>query len=385
MASRLPSADAPGAALGVDLQRLAEVEDPAGAAISIHLSLDPSEAPTPPELAARVNSLLDEAGKLRPADGPHEAIGRFDAAHERLRAALSDARELPGRRARALAVFAVADEFLEVVRLPDPARDAVAVGPRLAVAETAIQSSRPGEVLILVASREEGQLWRYRAGTLGELFDDFDEQERRHDQGGWAQMTLQRWADEAADAHLRRVAEHLERVHGMLGRPPLLISADEESRATIRRFLTQPADEAVAGEAANLRDVGREGLTERAEAALGELRDRTQRTLLDRHGEQAEAPAGLEPTLEALNDRRVEWLLTAGEEPELLLRCPSCGRLAAQAGWCPFDGSGYESQPHGLDEMARAAVAQAAGVWRLLDPPAQRDALPGGFAATVRF
>src|SRR5204862_5492739 len=103
---RLPSAVAPGDALGVDLQRLADVEDAAGAAISIHLNLDPSEAPTPPELAARVNSLLDEAAKLRPTDGPHEAIGRFDAAHARLREALSDARQLPGRRARALAVFA---------------------------------------------------------------------------------------------------------------------------------------------------------------------------------------------------------------------------------------------------------------------------------------
>jgi hypothetical protein len=164
-----------------------------------------------------------------------------------------------------------------------------------------------------------------------------------------------------------------------------VIAADEEFRATIRRFLTQPAGEAVAGEVANQRDVGREGLIARAEAVLGEVRSGVQATLLDRLGEQPEAVTGVEATLEALSDRRVEWLLTSGDEPELVVRCPSCGRLAAQAGWCPFDGAGYEPQRYGLDELARAAIGQSAGVWRLLDPAAQRDRLPGGLAATVRF
>ena len=53
-----------------ELRELAEFEAEHGCAVSLYVNLDPSVAPTPADVAARVRSLLDEAGRPTAANQP---------------------------------------------------------------------------------------------------------------------------------------------------------------------------------------------------------------------------------------------------------------------------------------------------------------------------
>ncbi len=65
--------------------------------------------------------------------------------------------------------------------------------------------------LVVVVSRERGDLYRLRAGRLEELVEHYDETPGRHDQGGWSQSRYQRHIDKLVQDHLKEVAELLDR------------------------------------------------------------------------------------------------------------------------------------------------------------------------------
>ena len=72
---------------------------------------------------------------------------------------------------------------------------------------------------------------------------------------------------------------------------------------------------------------------------------------------------GVEDTLEALNERRVQTLLLSGEFDGRGCRCPSCGMLLAEGGRrCPADGTETEPVDHLREAVVESAIGQDAEV-----------------------
>ena len=115
---------------------------------------------------------------------------------------------------------------------------------------------------------------------------------------------------------------------------------------------------------------------------------RAEREALDRLeagiGAGSRAAGGVENTIEALNERRVETLLLDSAFEGKIQRCPNCGLLVLGSdGRCPADESGLERVDHLREAVVEAALAQDAAV---IVVHHYEDLGPlGGIGAVLRF
>ncbi len=218
---------------------------------------------------------------------------------------------------------------------------------------------------------------------------------RAHARGGLSQLNYERSIEADVLHHMRHVAAELHAswrrepfARLVLGGPaqdveqfaaelhndvrPLLVEArldvdaESASPAQVRDALTPLLDGARASAGAS---------------ALAELEDRL--------GAGERAVRGLEDTLKALNERRVETLVLAHNFSGDGIRCPQCGLFYPHGtDICPVDGATTSPAPDIREAAVEAAVLQDASVLTVGEgsdlPPAplQRG---HGIAALLRF
>lgn len=372
-----------------ELRDLAGFEAENGYAISVYLDLDPSVAPTAGDAQTRLHSLLDGAakengGKERELTHQQRLALRDDL--ERIRRYFEAEFERNG--AHGLAIFCAGlDNIWRPLPLTEVVPDRIKVDQLLYLAPLVPLVGRGEGALVLVVSREQGRFYRLRAGRLEDLADYFDEQPRRHDQGGWAQARLQRRADELVHDHLKRVAEELDRFVRRLRKPQVVVVTNEETWSEFESLLSQEARAVVAGvahaeahaQAAELLAVAAPVLerwrAEKETEAVARWRDEV--------GRGSRASSGWPATLEAASDARVDLLLVREGADHEARRCPACGRLSVDGSKCPLDGTQLEVSPDGLDLAVRQTLAHGGKVWAVRHHD-DLDAVDG-IGALLRF
>jgi peptide subunit release factor 1 (eRF1) len=372
-----------------ELRDLAGFEAENGYAISVYLDLDPSVVPTAGDAQTRLHSLLDGAakengGKERELTHQQRLALRDDL--ERIRRYFEAEFERNG--ANGLAIFCAGlDNIWRPLPLTEVVPDRIKVDQLLYLAPLVPLVGRGEGALVLVVSREQGRFYRLRAGRLEDLADYFEEQPRRHDQGGWAQARLQRRADELVHDHLKRVAEELDRFVRRLRRPQVVVVTNEETWGEFESLLSQEARSVVAGvahaeahaQAAELLAVAAPVLerwrAEREREAVARWRDEL--------GRGARASSGWPATLEAASDARVELLLVREGADHEAKRCPACGRLSLDGSKCPLDGTQLEVSGDGLDLAVHQSLAHGGRVWAVRHHD-DLDAVDG-IGALLRF
>jgi peptide chain release factor subunit 1 len=372
-----------------ELRELARFEAEKGCAISVYLDLDPSVAPTAGDAHTRLNSLLDEAAK---SDGAN----RRDLSHAQREAVKSDfdrirryfTEDFTRERAHGLAVFCDGlDNIWRTLPLGESVGDRVKVGRRLYLAPLIPLVGRGEGAIVVFVSREQGRFYRLHAGRLEELVDHFDEQPRRHDQGGWSQARYQRHVDALVDDHLRTVADELDRQVRRLRGVQVVVMAPEETWAEFSELVSAETRNAIVGRATAEAHAGPPELLAAATPVLERWRGEQENELLARWSEEAgrnaRASGGWEKTLEAASDGRVELLLFREAADRSAWRCPSCGRVAATAGKCPLDGTEMEERPEGLDLAIHQTLVHGGRVWSIRDAGALDAA--EGIGALLRY
>jgi peptide chain release factor subunit 1 len=349
------------------LRELAAFRTEKGCAVSLYLNLDPSEVPTPRDAQSRMNALLAEAEKTDRSELRHDARTGLTSDFRRIERWFDDEFEREG--SRGVAVFAAGlDNFWDTLSLPEAVRDGVRVGRDFFLAPLVPLVARTDGTIVAVVGREQGQLFRLRAGHLEELAEHFDEQPyRRHDQGGWSQARYQRHIEKLVQEHLKGVAQELDRSRRRLQRPKIVLVCSEEMRNEFSHSLSQEARESIVGwvpaeahaTAAELLNAVTPVL-ERAQAKdEGEVIDRWR----EEAGRNGRASAGWTDTLEAASDGRVEVLLFQKGTDHDAHRCPACGRAALDGGNCPLDGTRLEHVDAGLDLAVHQTLAHGGAVW----------------------
>ncbi len=129
--------------------------------------------PTPADAHARVRSLLDEGEKSIGATGPdltHDQRQALRADFERIRRYFEQDFERNG--AHGFALFASGlDNFWSPLALTEAVPDGIKVGRELYLTPLVPLVGRGEGVIVCVAGRERGQLYRLRAGRLEEIAD----------------------------------------------------------------------------------------------------------------------------------------------------------------------------------------------------------------------
>jgi peptide subunit release factor 1 (eRF1) len=372
-----------------ELRDLAGFEAENGFAISVYLDLDPSVAPTAGDANTRLNSLLDGAakengGKSRELSHQQRLALREDLGRIRRYFEI----EFERNGARGLAIFCAGlDNVWRPLPLTEVVPDGIKVGQLLYLAPLVPLVGRGEGALVLVVSREQGRFHRLRAGRLEDLADYFEEQPRRHDQGGRAQARLQRRADELVHEHLKRIAEELDRFVRRLGKPHVVVIANEETWGEFEGLLTQDARSVIAGVAHAEAHAQAPELLAVAGPVLDRWQAGRETEVVDRWsdevGRNGRAAAGWPATLEAASDARIELLLFREGVNHAARRCPACGRLSVGGSKCPLDGTQLDESRDGLDLAVHQTLAHGGRVWavRHRDDLAAAD----GIGALLRF
>ena len=110
-------------------------------------------------------------------------------------------------------------------------------------------------------------------------------------------------------------------------------------------------------------------LLEAARPILEEWHSRQEREAAERWREESgrggRATAGWHETLEAASDARVELLLFQPRADRSAWQCPQCGRVSADGGPCPLDGTRMEERDDGLNLAVHQALAHGGSVLAL--------------------
>jgi peptide chain release factor subunit 1 len=372
-----------------ELRDLAGFEAENGFAISVYLDLDPSLVPTAGDAHTRLNSLLDGAAKEnggRARELTHQQRLALREDLERIRRYFEAEFERDG--AHGLAIFCASlDNVWRPLPLTEVVPDGIKVGQLLYLAPLVPLVGRGEGALVLVVSREQGRFYRLRAGRLVDLADYFEEQPRRHDQGGWAQARLQRHADELVHEHMKRVAEELGRFVRQLGKPQVVVVTSEETWGEFEGLLSQEVRSAIAGVAHAEAHAHPSDLLAVAAPVLDQWQEGKETEVVDRWSEElgrnGRAAAGWRATLEAASDARVELLLFRDGANHAARRCPACRRLSIDGSKCPLDGTQLDESMDGLDLAVHQTLAHGGRVWAVR----HRDDLDAveGIGALLRF
>jgi peptide chain release factor subunit 1 len=371
------------------LRDLANFRAENGCVISFYLDLDPSVSPTAGAIDSRINALLDEIERS-------ELANRAELTHEqkqglrddvaRLRAFFDD--EFSREGSHGYAVFSAGlDNVWQPVPLSERVPDLVKVGRRFYLAPLVPLVGRGEGVLVAVVGRERGDLYRLRGGRLEEIADRFDEQHGRHDQGGWSQARYQRHIEKLVQDHLKDVAATLERQLRQLRRPRVIVVATDETRAELEEELSNEVREAIIGWATAEAHATPAKLQQTVRPLLERWRAQQETTAVERWREAAgrngRAASGWAQTLEAASDGRVDLLLFEDGAERRAWECPACGRVAAEAGNCPLDGTRMEESRDGLDLAVHQTLAHGGTVWALRQ---RQDLEPvEGIGAVLRY
>jgi peptide chain release factor subunit 1 len=369
------------------LRELAGFRAEKGYAISLFVDLDPSVSPTPGQAQTRVHSLLDEGEKR--TDGArqtHEQRLGLKADFERIREFFNEEFQRDG--ARGYAVFCAGlDNLWQTVALSEPVPDEVKVSQELYLAPLVPLVGRGEGAVVAVVSREQGRLYRLVGGRLEEVADLFEEQPRRHDQGGWSQARMQRHVDELAKDHFKDVANELESQLRRLRYPKVVFISPEEMKSEFAELLAGDARAAIIGWTTAKAHASPTELLGVAMPVLEQWRERHETEVVERWKEEAgrngRASSGWAQTLEAASDARVDCLLFQEGVEHSACVCPACGRVSLEGGRCPLDGTEMEKRDEGLDLAVHRVLAHGGHVLALRH---RRDLDPvGGIGALLRF
>jgi peptide chain release factor subunit 1 len=259
--------------------------------------------------------------------------------------------------------------------------------PYIAPMITAVERRR---WLVALVDRRSAQVLAGSGDRLDEDARVEDTVHGRHERGGWSQANYERSIEADVDAHLKHIAEIIDRRWREERFDRVAIGGQQE---TVPRFEKLLADEVRRHLAPGRVDVDLSSATEAqiagaVEKLVAEEEKRTERETLDRLedaiGAGGRGAGGPQATLEALNERRVATLLIEPGFDGRGKRCPSCGLLLLEGeDRCPADGSALEEIDHLREAVVEAAVGQDAEVLVVRSYP---DLGPHrGIAALLRF
>jgi peptide chain release factor subunit 1 len=370
------------------LRELAGFRAEKGCAISVYVDLDPSVSPTAGDAAARINSLLTE--------GTQRAEAANELTHEQREALRSDLgrireffdADFDRDGARGVAVFSAGlDNVWRTLRLTEAVADRIAIGREFYLAPLVPFVSRGDGALVAVVGRERGNVYMLRGGRLEEVADQFDEQPGRHMQGGWSQARYQRHIEALVHEHLKDVAEQLDRRVRRQQSPRIVVVAGEETRAELDDVFSNEVKGAIVGWGQAEAHATPADLLEVARPILEEWYARQEHEAAERWREESgrggRASAGWAETLEAASDGRVELLLFHEGTDRVAWQCPKCGRVSADGGACPLDGTRMEERDDGLNLAVHQTLAHGGSVLAFRH---QRDLDPvEGIGALLRY
>lgn len=332
---------------------------------SVYLDVDGRSRPVADDYRAAFERLADGLRRRAGSDGDQLVRRSVAADIDRMRDWLRS--DLDRSTTRGVALFACSGEdWFAAVDLSRPVHDAAGLGPAPRVSQLLAAVDGHERVLVALVDRRRLRLLQVESGDVDEVAGLEDREERAVDTsvelGGY-----QRHADDLARGHYRRAAELIGRAAAGWPAGSIVVAGPDASVAALEDAL--PAE-------VRAKVVGRAGLSTATPAhdvlpAVGDIVEaaerRRQSDLVEHLRQQAARSAhlgvvGLETTLAALADRRVESLVVSEGFVAPGAHCPACGWTGVDVRQCPACATTTSEIDDLVEHAVGDALAQGAAV-----------------------
>jgi peptide chain release factor subunit 1 len=374
------------------LRRLADLHVADACVLSLFLNLDPREFATPPARATEARSLIDQAErKLRDAAADGLSHEQKKALRQDIESARSYFGRLSAEGAHGLALFVCSPaDLFEAIKLPRPIETRAVIDESPFVEPLAELGMR-GSLCVLLVNRQTARMLRGSPEQLVELPPVEDEVHGQHDQGGWSQARYQRSVDEEVRDHLKRAADVAFRRFQRAPFDRILIGGPEETIGDFEQALHPYLRERIAGRVKiDVENTTPDQIRNAVAPVVDKLDEGREREALDRLREGANkggrGTIGLDPTIGALNERRVEILLLGENFEAAGVYCRQCGWVGVDDSLteCPADGSALDKRDDIAENAVELAITQSAQVLRVHHHAEELETM-GSIGAVLRF
>jgi peptide chain release factor subunit 1 len=368
------------------VQRLARFRNNGQPVVSLYLDVDGREK------IRREDYLLHLDGLLK--DAFDDGIATSDL--ERIRTFVSD--EFVRESTRGLAIFSSGSELWEVVTIPVPVSDHLAVNstPHVRQLETIIDEH--SSIGVLMTDRQRARMLVLEFGQVVERDELIDPLPRHDDdKGDWLKDHVKAHADESANQHVRKATQAMFSLYQRHPFERLVLCVPDDLRSEAERVLHNYLRSRLVGTCALAMSASEEEVVsvalehasraereqesqyvERLRAAVlaNEAAGRT-------NGNSIAGVAGLDHTLKAVFDKRVDTLLVSEGFAAEGWRCRECGLIATLGRICSVCGAEMELVHDVVEEAVEDALGQKCHVEFCFDN-ADLDVL-GRIGALLRF
>jgi peptide chain release factor subunit 1 len=369
-----------------DLKALAAFHDDVSPVVSLYLDVRPKERQGN-KVRTKLQHLIDEA-KRTPATRSKERRKAFEQEADRLLAWFATEYDHTGR---GLAIFTASEHGLwRSFRLPVPVRDQLIIADRPYLRPLLMLVDEFECYMVLLVDKQVARLFIVYLGEIEEYTELMDELVPRPKAGGWSAEKYQRHHDMHVLWHVKHAVEAAERLWMQEHCQGLLIGGPEEPLAELRDQLPKALHEHLVGEvAASLQD-GTDAILARVLAVeqATERRVEAERVaaLFDAALGHGPGVLGLDRTLEAIVERRVQVLVVEEDFRQPGFECPNCQFLVAiETAHCPLCDTQLDPQLDIVERAAERAIDQQATIEVLRGEARQALAAHGHIGALLRY
>jgi peptide chain release factor subunit 1 len=357
---------------------------------SCYLDVDGRRHPRHGDYEAQLEHLVREGREKAAGFGP-EAVRSVAADLDRITAWVRGG--FDRSHVRGLAFFACsADGFFEVVESPLSTSNDIVINhtPHVRPLESILQAYE--RFAVVLVDRQRARLFRFEVGELTEHTEVFDAVPRGGDQAGHpAQGSrgthVERHSEEIAHRHLKHAAEVT--FNELQERPVdhVILGGPREVAVELEGLLHPWVRERVVDRLVIPATAGPDEVRQAALAVEEAVTRRHGAALVDRLreaiGTGGAGVAGLEATLAALVERRVDLLLVSDGYATEGWRCRSCRYLGPRGRRCPVCANAMDLVDDVVEEAVEEALANKCRV-QIVRENADLDVL-GRIGAMLRF
>jgi len=351
------------------IRRLASVKSQGSPVVSLYLDVDGRRFPRYEDCELRAERMVKRATGRNSVNGEVLSPADIGRIGDQIKHGVDRS------HTRGLAIFSCAAEDLwEVIELPVPVRDQLVVNrtPHVRQLETMADESKTFGVLIV--DKQRARMFVFELGQLVDKSELFDALPRGDDTQGDRDRGRQRHTFEAAThQHLRRAAHVAFEVYKQHPFDHLIIGAPDEISHEIENDLHTYLRARIAARVSVPTNASENAIRQAALEVEDDVERRLRGELVNRIREHAGAASGavsgLERTLGALTERRVDTLVVSDGFEAEGWRCTSCGHLATLGRRCSLCDNEMELVHDVVEEAIEEAVNQHCRIVVAADNP----------------
>jgi len=343
-----------------DVRELAGFKGEEAPVTSVYLDVDGARLVRRQDLVHELDLLLRE---VRRRHGDNGSVGAdLRRIEELVRVGIDRS------HVRGLAVFSCsAHDFWRVVELPVAVRSQAVVNHSPAIRQLESIIDEYERFGVLLVDKQRARMFVYELGELIESSELFEELPRQEDDGRSIRKDgVRDHVAAMAHTHLRHAADVAFRVFQGNGFDRLIVGAPDEIANEIESLLHPYLQERLAARCHVRIDASAEEIRQAALEVEAEVERRSEAEVVarlrDAVGSGNRGVAGLDDTLRAIVERRVDTLLVSSGFSHQGWRCGSCGWIGRVGRGCPVCSGDMHEVPDVVEEAVEEALGQSCTV-----------------------